>query len=147
MAELKAVPEIKDGRSYVPSTFFSKFFSLDMRNMPDGTVNITSPVEVQLKENEANIVKSGDLFSVRLEENASTGYAWTVEHYNDVQLIKTITDQAMNNGTEEIVGAPSMKTWIFKCDEPGEYKIKYTYERSFEKNSASETHEYKITVE
>lgn len=147
VAELKAVPEIKDGRSYVPSTFFSKFFSLDMRNMPDGTVNITSPVEVQLKENEANIVKIGDLFSVKLEENASTGYAWTVEHDGDMQLIKTITDQAMNNGTEGIVGAPSMKTWIFKCDEPGEYKIKYTYERSFEKNSAAETHEYKITVE
>ena len=118
-----------------------------MRNMPDGTVNITSPVEVQLKENEEKKKKSGNLFSLKLEENVSTGYAWTVEHDNDVQLIKTITDQAMNNGTEEIVGAPSMKTWIFKCDEPGEYKIKYTYERSFQKNSAAETHEYKITVE
>lgn len=57
-----------------------------------------------------------------------------------MQLIKTITDQAINNGTEEIVGAPSMKTWIFKCDEPGEYKIKYTYERSFEKKTAPLKH-------
>lgn len=147
LAELKAVPEIKDGLSYVPSTFFTEFFSLDMINMADGTVNVTSPVNIKLKEDETNKVKAGELFSVTLEENASTGYQWNVEHDDKVKLIKTKTDESMNSETEEMVGTPSMATWIFKCDEQGEYTIKYTYERSFEKDSTVETHEYKIIIE
>lgn len=147
VGELGAVPELKDGLSYVPSTFFSRFFSLDMTNEQDGTINITSPVKVQLKENEVNKIKAGENFTVKLEENASTGYQWTIEKDDKVQLLKTKIDQALNESTEEYVGAPRMVTWTFKCDTPGEYTIKYTYERSFEKNSTDKTIEYKIAVE
>lgn len=148
VGELGAVPELKDGLSYVPSTFFSRFFSLDMTNEADGTVNITSPAKVQLKENEVNKIKAGETFTVKLEENTSTGYQWTIEKDDKVQLLKEAGERELTDkGAKEITGAPEMVTWTYKCDTPGEYTIKYTYERSFEKNSTDKTIEYKIAVE
>ena len=29
------------------------------------------------------------------------------------------------------VGAPAMNTWVYKCDVPGEYTLKYTYAKKF----------------
>ena len=62
----------------------------------------------------------GEPFRVVLEENASTGYAWSVEGDDSVILLDVRTETGGTDGLAT-VGAPETKTWIYKCDIPGEY--------------------------
>lgn len=148
-AELGVAPELNDGVSYVPSSFLRGFLGLDISDDTSHTINITEKPEVMLEENKTVTVKPGELFGVRLEENASTGYTWSVEQNDNVELLNTIVDQAMNDEAPagvNAVGAPSMKTWVYKCDTVGEYTLKYTYSRSFEENSDAKVAEFKVVV-
>ena len=148
-AQLGDAVELNDGLSYVPSSFLRGFFGLDVSEENNGTINITTRPEVMLEENNTVTVNKGELFGVRLESNPSTGYSWSVEKSDDIVLLNTIVDQAMNDeapaGTNA-VGAPAMNTWLYKCDVPGEYTLKYTYARSFEEKSTAQTAEFKVVV-
>lgn len=139
---LGSVPEIKDERSYVSADFFRQFFSLDIKE-EDGAVNINSK-ETELIENEAVKVKSGTIFTVSLIQNVSTGFSWTVEKDD---CIRDMFSKSVPVEDKMMIGGSSIKIWKFRCDEPGEYTIKFTYERVFQENSAIKTSEYKVVVE
>lgn len=139
---LGAVPELVNDRSYVPAEFFREFFSLDISD-ENGVVKISSK-ETELIENESVKVKKGTIFTVSLIQNVSTGYSWTLEKDDS---IRDMFSKSVPLGDELMIGGSSMKTWKFRCDEPGEYTLKFTYERTFQENSAIKTAEYKVIVE
>ena len=143
VGELGSAPVLRDGLSYVPSDFFGKFFSLDIAQTEDGTVIISDGAENN--EVEQIKVKKGESFEIILEENPSTGYQWTVEKDDAMELVET--KHLPSDAEKGTVGAPNDISWTFKCDVPGEYTIKCTYERSFEENSAVNTVEFNIVVE
>lgn len=145
VAELGTAPVIKEGKTYVPEKFFDELLPVSVTDDENRTINISSKPEVYLDENETKTVKAGGLFAVTMEQNVTTGYCWTVEKDDSVKLL---AEKAVDTQTDEMItGAPQIRTWIFKCDVPGEYTIKYTYERTFEENSAVRTAEYKLIVE
>lgn len=146
-------PELKDGVTYVPSEFLKGFLDLNITDENSETINITSEPEITLEADKTITVNAGDLFAVRLEENASTGYTWTVEKDENIKLLDSYSTTVTQTGSDTnlsessvAVGTPSMKTWVYKCDVPGEYTLKYTYSRSFEENGETKTAEFKVVV-
>lgn len=90
----------------------------------------------------ANVVKKNRTFTVTLEENPSTGYAWSFEANPAFKLIgtKTIEPKGTDIG---LVGAPVKKVWTFRAVQKGVFTLKFAYARSWEKGVAPEkTSEY-----
>lgn len=100
----------------------------------------TDSTIVALVADKENVVKLDQKFTVTLEENASTGYAWTY----------TIKDNGINFvsvDTENLVGASENKQWTFKASKKGTYKLVFTYARPWEKDSSdSKTVVYEIRI-
>lgn len=140
--ETFAAPELINGLSYVPGEFL-ECLGLDFKTTENGTELISEP-KVTLEENKTFIVHKGEPFRVVLEENASTGYAWSVDGDDSVILLDVRTETGGTDGLAT-VGAPETKTWIYKCDIPGEYSLEYTYSRPFD-GSVEDRAEYKFIV-
>ena len=151
-SSLGAAPEFTDGLSYVPGEFLKGFFDLNVSGESNGHIKITSEIQNMLKQDETATVSAGELFGVTLEENPSTGYTWAVEASDKLQLLDTFSTTTTNASAEDnaggsvLVGAPSMRTWVYKCDTPGEYTLKFTYSRSFDDTSEANTTEFKVIV-
>lgn len=93
-----------------------------------------------LDEDKLNIVNKGQKFSVVLEENASTGYSWSYTANKKVIKLKS-------KKTSNLIGAPVEKIWTFQANKSGNYKIKFTYSRPWEKDTApAKTAEYSVNV-
>jgi len=82
-------------------------------------------------ENIINI-KTGEQFSINLEENASTGYKW---YYNiaDPSIVEFVKEyyQSQSTSTPIIVGAPTQHFWVFKGLKVGTTTITFTSRRGF----------------
>lgn len=97
------------------------------------------------KEDTSIEVNQGDSFTIQLEENPTTGYAWTVT-ISDENIIQLSDDQYTENNDEEIAGAGRTHSYTFEALTKGTTEITFVYERSFEEDSAAETIVFSITV-
>ncbi len=83
-------------------------------------------------------LKKGEVVSISLESNASTGYAWTAK-ISDTSVIMQMGEpeyiQPTQSGTP-LVGAPGTQTFFFQAVEQGTATITLDYARSFEANVA-----------
>lgn len=91
-------------------------------------------------------VKAGDTFTIRLEENPTTGYAWTADISDQTVVELAKEEYKQESAEEDIVGAGGVKELTFKALKKGEAAVTLKYERSFEEDSAVETLVYNITV-
>jgi inhibitor of cysteine peptidase len=101
--------------------------------------NSAAATPIVLTADRENTIKRGQKFTVTLEENASTGYAW--RYTIEANAINLINVETMN-----LVGAPTQKMWNFTANKKGTYKIKFTYARPWEKTDSDKTVEYTINV-
>ncbi|MEJ8305206.1 protease inhibitor I42 family protein [Saccharibacillus sacchari] len=77
---------------------------------------------------------AGKSFEISLEENPSTGYAWS---YKADPALTLISEKSVSlNEEPTIVGAPDQKTWTFQAQKAGTYKIQFDYARPWEKDKA-----------
>lgn len=86
----------------------------------NGEANIVKEVEV----------KAGDVFTIALDSNATTGFQWTTEAIiaNIAVLEQTAHDYiAPNNGG--VVGAPGIEEWTFKAIKAGTTTVAMSYDR------------------
>ncbi len=98
------------------------------------------------KEDTNITVSKDDTFTIQLDENPTTGYAWTVS-INDDSILKLTDDEYTSESKDgSIVGAGGVHDYTFKALAAGTAKITFVYERSFEENSAVETIVYNVTV-
>ncbi len=93
------------------------------------------------------VVKAGDLFSVSLKGNPTTGYTW---HYTlENKDIASVTSEEIVPDSD-LIGAGSTFTWTLKALKPGVTRITFKYYRDWEGESsvtAENTVIYIIKVE
>jgi inhibitor of cysteine peptidase len=74
--------------------------------------------------------RQGDLIVIRLGENPTTGYRWTIDKSDDAIIALQTTDytQAPSTG----VGGGGQRTFTFKAIKPGAAKIALKLSREWE---------------
>jgi predicted secreted protein len=79
-------------------------------------------------------LKKGEVMSVALESNASTGYAWTATITNTAVLVQMGEPEYSepSSSSTPLVGAPGTQTFYFQAAETGSATITLAYARSFE---------------
>lgn len=88
-------------------------------------------------------VNSGDTFTIKLNENPSTGYSWNLTLGDGLQLV---SDQYIAKQVPSgIVGSGGYHIWTVKAATPGTYVISGTYKRPWEHVSGNEQ-TYMLTV-
>ncbi len=83
-------------------------------------------------------LKKGEVVSISLESNASTGYAWTAKISDTAVVVQMGEPEYIEptpSGTP-LVGAPGTQTFFFQAVEKGTATITLDYARSFETNVA-----------
>lgn len=100
---------------------------------------------VLVADKAAIIVKEGQ-FSITLEENASTGYLWS--YTADAEALKLVSENTQTAKNPNLVGAPSLKTWVFRAEKAGLFTLNFAYARSWEKDvPPAKTAQYMVIVE
>lgn len=79
--------------------------------------------------------KAGELVTIRLEENPTTGYSWNMSFTDGLEVVK---DEFISSGEEGIVGAGGVHEWIIKADRTGQHKISAIYKRPWESLTGEE---------
>jgi inhibitor of cysteine peptidase len=77
-------------------------------------------------------VKTGDMLSIRLEENPTTGYRWTVDQLDGQMLELQNSAYAAAGGG---IGAGGARTMSFKARQPGTAQLRLKYRREWEHDS------------
>jgi inhibitor of cysteine peptidase len=88
-------------------------------------------------------VNTGDVFTVKLAENPTTGYSWNMTLGGGLQAI---SDLYVPNATPRMmVGSGGTHEWTIKAVSPGTYTISGIYKRPWEPIAGNETR-YQLTV-
>ena len=106
-----------------------------------------SDVKIFGKDDKDITVSVGERFMIQLQENPTTGYAWsfTISNKGAVYLFDNKFDE---NSTDTLVsGSGGMRNLTFKGKSKGTSTITFIYERSGGKNPKDEVIVYNVTVE
>ena len=89
---------------------------------------------VATRESDGRLItlKKGDKLQVRLEENATTGYSWTVLNQNQ-SVCRQLSDKFVAP-TSALVGAPGVRVVTFEAIVPGDGVLLFNYLRPWEKD-------------
>lgn len=104
-----------------------------------------------VQEREATIVpakeiKTGETYTITLDENITTGYSW-VYNIEDEEIIQLESEDDQSEGVKTAIGAGNQHTWTFKGLKKGTAKIIFKYYRGWEdEDSAIQTIEYTVKV-
>ena len=104
-------------------------------------------------------LKKGEEFSIKLDENPTTGFSWhyTIENEN---VISMILDEYKINSTDSTtaqnttitdtdpgaVGTGGVHTWNFRAVNKGTTSITFQYLRAWDKQEVAQTLVYKFIV-
>ena len=101
--------------------------------------------------NEANqgaaiTLEEGDLLTVRLPANPSTGYTWS-----QLQSVSGVLSQLgeanfVGGSQVGIVGAPGTMVWKFQASKVGSTQLSFNYARPWETNAPASTVSYSVSV-
>ncbi len=119
--------ETQSNENYVMLPYLSgKMSNVSLDAMADGTTQ-------QLKK--------GEVMSISLESNPSTGYGWFASISNPTVLVQMGEPQYQEpagSSTTPIAGAAGTETFYFQAVETGTTTLTLDYKRSFEANVAPE---------
>gem|GEM_PF-1954367 len=88
-------------------------------------------------------MNTGDVFTVKLAENPTTGYSWNMTVGNGLQIV---SDMYVPKTTPiMMVGSGGTHQWTIKAVSPGTYTISGVYKRPWEPMVGNETR-YDLTV-
>ncbi len=132
---------------YFPYAAGIQAFTLDYRALKDMLVPSLSflcRTEKALSSGVKNQLNTGDIGSVSLKGNPTTGYTWQYK-IQDESIVKPDTESSVPDSG--LTGAGSTFTWKFKALKPGTTTITFRYYRPWEGNeNALQTEEYTVTV-
>ncbi|MGB9642490.1 MAG: protease inhibitor I42 family protein [Candidatus Ratteibacteria bacterium] len=90
-------------------------------------------------------VKTGDVFKIELESNATTGYQWFVKY--DHKFLNLKKSEYVSPVSQKLVGSPGKQIFVFNAVKNGETNIEFTYKRYWEKDKLpAKTIVYKIRI-
>jgi len=95
------------------------------------------------KTSDTIVLKSGKTTEIRLEENLSTGYMWSVVNPEDgvVDILRDYYEEGV-----AMPGAAGKHIWKIKGLKKGETELVFQYTRSWEENGTIEEKAFKIIV-
>lgn len=103
------------------------------------------------KDNGASVtLKPGDVLSIALDSNPTTGYTWKVSQNDDKVLLPLGEPQFSLGGKEPMPGAGGTETFQFKALDKGKTTLTLLYTRPWETNVTpmpNETFSVTVTVE
>ena len=92
-------------------------------------------------------VLAGKQFSITLNANHTTGYAWRLTKPLDPAMLRQISDD-YHAATSDAVGAPGEEVWTFESIAAGNIELDFEYVRPFEKDAKPvKTAKYSIVIE
>ena len=77
--------------------------------------------------------KTGEIFSITLDSNPTTGYQWQLANLVDEKVLKLISSEYRMAETN-MVGAGGKEVWTFKALSTGQTTIVFEYVRLWEKD-------------
>ncbi len=86
-------------------------------------------------------VNKGETFTVKLDENPTTGYSWNMTVDNGLQVV---SDRYVPS-EPQLMGSGGYHEWTIKAVDNGTYKVKGVYRRPWEPITGSEQR-YTLTV-
>ncbi len=93
-------------------------------------------------------VKSGDLVTLTLVSNPTTGYSWQVMEIDSVILIQDgEPEYKQSPGSEGLVGAGGTETFRFKAVGSGKTTLNLGYMRPWESVQPTETFKVQVVVQ
>ncbi len=98
------------------------------------------------KEDTNISVNVGEIFTLKLDENLTTGYQWSYV-INDENVIVLSEDEYVQESTDEnIAGAGGQRQLTFEAKSKGNTVISMVYEQSWEKHEDDEKLTFNIEV-
>jgi inhibitor of cysteine peptidase len=94
-------------------------------------------------------LKMGEVLSISLESNPSTGYSWFATISNPAVLVQMgdpVYQEAASNSSTPVLGAAGTQIFYFQAAGSGTSTLTLDYKRSFETNVAPEK-TFSMTVE
>jgi inhibitor of cysteine peptidase len=87
-----------------------------------------------------------DTITIRLEENATTGYVWNYT-IADAEVVEYVSDEFLAPSETDMTGAPGEHVWVFKGIGSGSTTLHFELSRDWESGETpAETKEFQITV-
>jgi inhibitor of cysteine peptidase len=80
-------------------------------------------------------VRRGTMFSIVLESNASTGYAWQIAQPLDASVVETLGSE-YHPPSIPMPGAAGSEEWSFRAAGVGHTTIAFGYARPWEQDTA-----------
>jgi len=107
-----------------------------------GTLNDGMELSGQWDGSTVN-ASTGDFFSIRLEENPSTGYQWNLTTSDGIKIVEDKFEPPEN---EDVVGAPGFHVWTFRIMDNGTQQVDAIYKRPWE-NLTGEEETFSLVLE
>jgi len=109
-----------------------------------GSTNMSEKTEEYLNPGELIKVKAGQIFTIRMESNPTTGYGWQLSKALDNQII--MVTNAFIPPDSKLMGAGGHEVWTFKAISEGQVEISMQYVRPWEKDQAARTNVFTVIV-
>jgi len=93
-------------------------------------------------------LKPGEILTVTLESNPTTGYSWQVMEIDEAILSQDGEPQYKQSpGTEGLTGAGGAETFHFKAVSSGKTRLEFGYMRPWESVQPAETFSIQVIVQ
>jgi inhibitor of cysteine peptidase len=86
----------------------------------------------------------GDSITIRLSENASTGYSWTLRQSSGLSLL--VDDLEQPTASPGLVGAPGVRVFTLEVTATGTQMVQAAYERPWEAGTVEPAGEFTLTI-
>lgn len=80
-------------------------------------------------------MEKGELITIRLEENPTTGYSWNMSFTDGLEIIK---DEFIPSTDTGLVGAGGVHEWTIRTNSSGQYHVLGIYKRPWENVTGNE---------
>ncbi len=109
-----------------------------------GTTNMSEKTEEYLNPSEPIKVKAGQIFTIRMESNPTTGYSWQLSKTLDDQII--LVTNAFIPPDSKLMGTGGHEVWTFEAIGEGQVEISMKYVRPWEKDQPIRTNVFTVIV-
>ncbi|GLO41990.1 MULTISPECIES: protease inhibitor I42 family protein [Pseudomonas] len=106
----------------------------------------TQPVELDAESECPTRLQVGQVLTLSLPSNPSTGYRWRVENPAS-NVLKSLGPEVYNAPEEDMVGSAGVSTWRYKASSVGTSQLLLLYQQPWAKDVAPvQTFECKVIV-